>query len=91
MITRNMKNILKNVNIFEDLNILRVIKMIKEIHDFDKHFSFDIDDFTTNIHRADKDILKENFITTRISSNVSTKQKDRLKNNESISIDEKKT
>ena len=91
MITRDMKNILKDVNIFEDSNILRIIKMIEKIHDFDKHFSFDIDDFTTSIHRADENILKKNFITTRISLNASTKQEDRLKNNESISINEKKT
>ena len=35
--------------------------------------------------------MKKNFITIRILLNVSTKQKDRLKNNESISINEKKT
>ena len=91
MITRDMKNILKNVNIFEDSDILRVIKMTEEIHDFNKHFSFDIDDFTTNIHEADEDILKENFITTKTSSNASTKQEDCSRNNENISIDEKKT
>ena len=50
MITQDMKNILKNVNIFENSDILQVIKMTQKIHDFDKHFSFDIDDFTTNIH-----------------------------------------
>ena len=73
MITRDMKNILKNVNIFEDSDILRVIKMTEEIHDFDKHFNFNIDNFTTNTHQADENILKKNFITTKISSDVSTK------------------
>ena len=65
--------------------------MTEEIHDFDKHFSFDINDLTTNTHQADENILKENLIMMKISSDASTKQKDHLKNNENISIDEKET
>ena len=91
MITRDMKNILKNVNIFENSDILRIIKMTEKIHDFNKYFSFDIDDFTTNTHQADENILKKNFITTKTSSNASTKQENCLKNNENTLIDEEET
>ena len=50
MTTQDMKNILKNVHVFQNSDILQVIEMIEKIHDFDKYFKFNIDDLTTNIH-----------------------------------------
>ena len=46
MTTQDMKNILKNVNVFEDLNILRVIKTTEKIYDFNK---FNFNDLITDI------------------------------------------
>ena len=54
-----MKNILKNVHVFQNSDILQVIKIIKKIHNFDKHFRFDINNFTTDIYQADENILKK--------------------------------
>ena len=50
-----MKNILKNVNVFKDLNILRVIKTTKKIYDFDK---FNFNDLMTNIQNIEVELFK---------------------------------
>ena len=50
-----MKNILRNVNVFEDLNILQVIKMIKKIYDFDK---FNFNDLMTDIQNIEVEFFK---------------------------------
>ena len=56
MTTQDMKNILKNVNVFEDLNILQVIETTKKIYDFNK---FNFNDLMTNIQNIEIEFFKD--------------------------------
>ena len=56
MTTQDMKNILRNVNVFEDLNILRVIEMTEKIYDFDK---FNFNDLMTDTQNIEVELFRD--------------------------------